>query len=459
MAVRTRFAPSPTGFLHIGGGRTALFCFLYARQKAGKFILRIEDTDQERSTKEAIDAILDAMEWMGLNWDEGPFYQMKHLARYEAVAETLVSEGHAYHCYCSKERLENLRKVQLENKEKPRYDGHCRDSKIVDKDKPHVIRFRTPLTGEVLVEDCVHGKVSVQNSELDDLVLVRSDGIPTYNFSVVVDDIDMKITHVIRGDDHLANTPRQINIIRALGATPPIYAHVPMILGGDGKRLSKRHGAVSVQYYRDMGILPQALLNYLVRLGWSFGDQEIFSLKEMIDNFDIMHLNKAHAVFNLEKLCWLNQHYIKEAEARDLVLPFKAQLEKFGVDLKEGPSLEDIIIAQKERAKTLLEMAEKSIFFFKEVEMDEKLKEKHLTTDAKVALAALKEAFSNLSSWEAKLIHESLVNTAERLNLKLGQVAQPLRLAVTGGLVSPPIDVTLVLLGKDKTLERLGAIA
>jgi len=394
MSIRTRFAPSPTGFLHVGSARTALYSWLYARRMGGKFILRIEDTDQERSTQEATQAILEAMEWLGLDWDEGPFYQTKHFDRYREVAENLLKSNHAYRCYCSKDRLEKLRAEQLENKKKPRYDGHCRDLKQNSSNTdPFVVRFRNPDTGQVVVEDCVHGRVVFQNEELDDLVILRSDGVPTYNFSVVVDDWDMKITHVIRGDDHLNNTPRQINMLKALGETQPIYAHIPMILGSDGKRLSKRHGAVSVQQYRDEGILPEALLNYLVRLGWSHGDQEIFSREEMIQSFDLTNLNNSAAAFNPEKLLWLNQHYLKTEEPAKLAKHLALQMEDLKIDVTKGPKLEDVLIAQRERAKTLREMAEKSKFFYQDFEIiHPEIKEKNLNKETLPALQKLRKA-------------------------------------------------------------------
>jgi glutamyl-tRNA synthetase len=335
--VRSRFAPSPTGFLHIGGVRTALFSWLQARRHGGTFVLRIEDTDRARSTEEAIQVILDGMEWLGLRADEGPLYQTDRFERYAEVAEQLRAQGDAYHCYCSKEELDEMRAAQMARGEKPRYDGRCRDRKEPKPGVPPVLRFRTPDEGEVVVDDKVFGRVVFDNRELDDLVLLRSDGVPTYNFSVVVDDMDMGITHVVRGDDHLNNTPRQINVYRALGAEPPVFAHVPMILGPDGAKLSKRHGAVSVLQYRQEGYLPEALLNYLVRLGWSHGDQEIFSLQEMIDLFDIADVNKSASSFNPEKLLWLNQHYIKEAPAARLAIDLQWQLERLGVDCSAGP--------------------------------------------------------------------------------------------------------------------------
>jgi len=456
MSVRTRFAPSPTGFLHVGGARTALYSWLFARQMKGQFILRIEDTDLERSSPEAVDAILEAMKWLELDWDEGPFYQTQHFERYQTVADQLLQSGHAYRCYCTKEHLEKLRETQLANKEKPRYDGRCRDLSKIAKDTPFVVRFRNPDTGAVVIEDCVRGEVVVQNSELDDLIIVRSDGTPTYNFTVVVDDWDMKITHVIRGDDHLNNTPRQINLLKALQANIPIYAHIPMILGSDGKRLSKRHGAVSVQHYQAEGILPQALLNYLVRLGWSHGDQEIFSREEMIQYFNLASVNKAPAAFNPEKLLWLNQHYIKTLPEAMVAQSLALQCQTLNLDLTQGPALEKVVIAQRDRAKTLLEMAQKSSFFYEEMkELDSDLKSQHFNAENRQALRVLYDRLGEISLWDAENLHNAINETAESLNMKLGKLAQPLRVAVTGGTVSPSIDITLELLGKARVLERL----
>jgi len=454
--VRTRFAPSPTGFLHIGGVRTALFSWLQARRHGGQFVLRIEDTDRARSTEEAIQVILDGMEWLGLRADEGPLYQTDRFDRYTEVAEQLMEQGHAYHCYCSKAELDEMRAAQMARGEKPRYDGRCRDRTEPREGVPPVVRFRNPDEGRVVVDDQVRGRVTFDNHELDDVVLLRSDGVPTYNFSVVVDDMDMGITHVVRGDDHLNNTPRQINIYRALGAEPPSFAHVPMILGPDGAKLSKRHGAVSVLQYRQEGYLPEALLNYLVRLGWSHGDQEIFSMDEMISMFDIGDVNKAASSFNPEKLLWLNQHYIKEAAAPRLALDLGWQLERLGVDCSEGPPLEGVADAYRERARTLHEMAQAAIFFYQDFEtFHEKAAKKHLGPDAVEPLKRLREGLAALEDWRAEPIHALVEGVAEALELKMGKVAQPLRVAVSGGPVSPPIDVTVALLGKDKTLERL----
>ncbi len=366
MRVRTRFAPSPTGYLHVGGARTALFSWLYARRHGGVFVLRIEDTDLERSTPESVNAILEGMAWLGLDYDEGPFYQTKRFDRYHEMTEKLLAEGKAYRCYCSRERLDALREEQMARKIKPRYDGHCRSCQDGDPERPHVIRFKNPIDGAVVVDDLIKGKVPFNNAELDDLIIRRSDGSPTYNFTVVVDDLEMEITHVLRGDDHINNTPRQINIYHALGATPPSFAHLPMILGPDGSRLSKRHGAVSVTQYRDDGYLPEALLNYLVRLGWSHGDQEIFSIDEMASLFGIEAINRAAASFDNEKLAWLNQHYIKSATPAHLATLLSPHLGALGVDPASGPDLVEVARVQQERAKTLQEMAAISLFIYRD---------------------------------------------------------------------------------------------
>jgi glutamyl-tRNA synthetase len=454
--VRTRFAPSPTGFLHIGGARTALYCWLYAQKMQGKFILRIEDTDLERSTPESVQAILDGMQWLKLNYDEGPYYQTKHFDRYKEVIQQLLTAGHAYRCYCSKERLTALREEQTEKKEKPRYDGLCRQRTDLG-EGDFVVRFKNPLEGVVEFNDLIRGKVTFANSELDDLIIARSDGSPTYNFTVVVDDNDMNVSHVIRGDDHINNTPRQINIFRALNANPPLYAHVPMILGPDGKRLSKRHGAEGVMQYRDDGYLPEALLNYLVRLGWSHGDQEVFSIQELIEYFDIKDINRAPAAFNVEKLLWLNQHYMKTLDPLYVANALSWHMEAQGINTQNGPLLADIVRAQCERTKTLKEMAERSRYFYEDVELSEEAKT-HFTPEIKPALLALVEKLQE-STWTKEGIHETLANIAEAHGLKLGKLAQPVRVAVTGGTVSPSIDLTMQLLGRDRVLERLKKVA
>ena len=456
MTVRTRFAPSPTGMLHIGGVRTALFCWLYARRKQGTFILRVEDTDRERSTEEAVQVILDGMEWLGLKADEGPYYQTRRMDRYREVIERLLRDGKAYRCYCTKEELEALRTDQLARKEKPRYDGRWRDRTDSRPGVDPVIRFKNPLEGEVVVDDVIHGRVVFDNRELDDLIIARADGSPTYNFCVVVDDMDMKVTDVIRGDDHLNNTPRQINMLRALDATPPVYAHVPMILGPDGAKLSKRHGAVSVLQYREEGYLPEALLNYLVRLGWSHGDQEVFTLEEMAQLFDIKDVNKSASAFNPDKLLWLNQQHMMRAPLYDLALQLKWQLERLDVQAKDLKQLEGIVAAQRERAKTLKEMAQASLFFFREFEQyDEKAARKNLTAESRPLLTMARERLLQLTPWAAPGVHAVLEDICTSTGVGLGKVAQPLRVAVSGGAVSPPIDATVALLGREATIRRI----
>ncbi len=456
MTVRTRFAPSPTGMLHIGGVRTALFSWLYARRHGGQFVLRIEDTDRERSTPEAIDVILEGMQWLGLDHDEGPFYQSQRMDRYREVIEIFLERGKAYRCYCSREDLEAMRAGQLARKEKPRYDGRCRDLSGPRPGVNPVVRFRNPDGGEVIVDDVVHGPVRFDSAELDDLIIARSDGTPTYNFSVVVDDYDMKITHVIRGDDHLNNTPRQINMLRALGVEPPVYAHVPMILGPDGSKLSKRHGALSVLSYRDEGFLPEGLLNYLGRLGWSHGDQEIFSIEEMIRLFDIGDVNKSASALNPEKMLWTNQQHILRSNPGHLGRYLAPMLEACGVSADDPQRVAAVAQVQQERAKTLKEMAENSLFFFREVtEYEGKAAKKHLNEGTTPLLEAVCERFAALPEWNAPAIHEVVMAVAGEHDVGMGRVAQPIRVAVSGGAVSPPIDVTLEILGRETTLARL----
>jgi len=457
MTVRTRFAPSPTGYLHIGGARTALFSWLHARRHGGAFVLRIEDTDLERSTAESVNAILEGMTWLGLEYDEGPFSQMDRMERYQEVIQQLIDKGQAYHCYCSRERLDELRAKQMARKEKPRYDGFCRHrTEPPPEGVPPVVRFRNPLEGLVVVDDMIRGRVVFDNNELDDLIIARSDGTPTYNFTVVVDDYDMRITHVIRGDDHLNNTPRQINILRALGAEPPRYAHVPMILGEDGKRMSKRHGAVSVMQYHDDGYLPEAVLNYLVRLGWSNGDQEIFSVDEMVALFDVADVNNSASVFNTGKLQWLNQHYIKVSPPEHIAHHLSRHLGCLGIDPAEGPDLVAVVRVQQERAKTLVEMAEISTFFYRDFDTyDEAAARKHLTPASAVALRHLREVLAGQAGWTAEALHQAVADTAAALDVKMGKVAQPLRVAICGRAASPGIDVTLELVGREATLRRI----
>ena len=459
MTVVTRFAPSPTGHLHIGGARTALFSWLYARRQGGRFILRVEDTDRERSTDEYVQAILEGMAWLGLEHDDGPYYQTQRFDRYRQIIERMLAEGTAYRCYCSRERLDALRAEQMAAKEKPRYDGLCRDRQ----DPPPegvspVVRFRNPTDGQVVFEDLVRGPIAFDNAELDDLIIARSDGTPTYNFTVVVDDADMGVTHVIRGDDHINNTPRQINLLRAISVTPPAYAHVPMILGADGQRLSKRHGAVSVLQYRDDGYLPEALLNYLVRLGWSHGDQEIFSRQEMIDLFDLAAVHRAPSTFNPDKLLWLNQHYLKTEDPGYVAGHLQPHLAALGVDPGAGPDLAEVVRALRERSKTLVEMAEGARFFFAEhVAYDEKAVAKHLGEEGRRALGAAQAALTDLTEWTIEAIHGVIETVAASGGWKMGQVAQPLRVAVSGTAVSPPIDQTLHLLGRTVSLARIEA--
>ena len=456
MTIRTRFAPSPTGYLHVGGARTALFSWLYARKHGGTFVLRIEDTDLERSTAESVNAILEGMTWLGLEYDEGPFYQTHRFDRYRELTDRLLAEGKAYHCYCSKEELDAMREEQMARKEKPRYDGRCRHRTEPRAGVAPVVRFRNPDDGEVVIEDMVKGRIVVRNAELDDLIIARSDGSPTYNFTVVVDDLDMNITHVIRGDDHVNNTPRQINILKALGAEPPRYGHVPMILGADGARLSKRHGAVSVMQYRDDGYLPEALLNYLVRLGWSHGDQEIFSIDQMIELFDAPDINHSASTFNPDKLLWLNHHYLMHGDPVHVAHHLRWHLGRLGIDPTGGPDPVEVVKAQRERTKTLVEMAEASVFFYHDFhQYDEKAARKNLSSEAMPGLRALRENLGALRPWRRESIHDLIAATADEQGMKMGGVAQPLRVAVSGGAVSPPIDLTLEILGQEKTLARI----
>jgi len=454
--MRTRFAPSPTGYLHVGGARTALFAWLHARRHGGEFILRIEDTDRKRSTPESVDAILEGMAWLGLDYDEGPIFQSDRFDRYHQVIERLLDEGKAYRCYCNRERLDRVRAEQMARKIKPRYDGHCRErTDPLPKGTPYVVRFRNPPTGEVTVNDIIRGTVTFRNDELDDLIIARADGSPTYHLTVVVDDIDMEITHVIRGDDHLNNTPRQINILSALGAPLPRYAHVPMIMGSDGQRLSKRHGAVSVTQYRSEGYLPEALLNYLVRLGWSYGDQEIFSLDEMVELFDISDVNRAAASFDTEKLSWLNQHYTKYIDPTHIARYLSWHMGRIGIDPTEGPDLVEVVMVQRERAKTLGEMAANSYYFYKDPAEYDTGAKKHLSKKISGTLQKLHDRLTKLEDWSTTKIHQAMEDVTEQEQIKFGKLAQPLRVAVTGRTFSPPIDITLELVGRTRTLQRI----
>ncbi len=456
MNIKTRFAPSPTGYLHVGGARTALFSWLYAQQHQGQFVLRIEDTDRERSTQASVDAILDGMAWLGLNYDEGPYYQTQRFDRYKAVIQQLMDQGDAYYCYCSKDELETLRAEQMSRKEKPRYDGRCRHGENVRDDLTPVIRFKNPTEGAVVISDCVKGNITINNSELDDLIIARGDGSPTYNLTVVIDDWDMGINYVIRGDDHINNTPRQINILKALGVEPPHYAHLPMILGDDGSRLSKRHGAVSVMQYRDEGFLPQAVLNYLVRLGWSHGDQEIFSISEMVEHFDLTSVNVSASTFNTEKLLWLNHQYIMTTDPEQITPHLQWHFDDQEINVADGPELESVVVALRERSKTLKEIAAASRYFYEDFESyDEKAAKKNFRGDAVEVLRQLLTQFSAIAEWDGEVLHQIVLDTAQTMDLKLGKVAQPLRVAVSGQAATPGIDVTLSLLGRSKTLKRI----
>ena len=458
LMIRTRFAPSPTGYLHIGGARTALFSWAYARRHGGQFILRVEDTDLERSTEASTQAILDGMAWLDLDYDEGPFYQMKRLSRYQEVVEQLLRDGHAYYCYASREELETMREGQRARGEKPRYDGRWRDSSATPPAGViPVIRFKTPRDGEVTFNDLVKGPITVANNELDDLVLMRGDGVPTYNFGVVVDDLDMNITHVIRGDDHVNNTPRQINIIKALGAALPEFAHVPMILGHDGERLSKRHGAVSVMQYRDEGYLPEALVNYLARLGWSHGDEEMFTREQLVEWFDLKHISHSPARFNSEKLDLLNQQYLKtvdDARLAELVRPL-LQVREANPDAG-GPPLSAVVALLKTRANQIPEIADAAVYFYRTLQPTAELKAQHLTAETLPALRTLAERLQSVV-WSAPEIGALLKAVAAEHGLKMGQVGIPMRVAVCGETQTPSLDVTLQLIGRDTVLSRLKA--
>lgn len=457
MTIRTRFAPSPTGYLHIGGARTALFSWLYARKHGGQFVLRIEDTDLERSSEESVNAILEGMTWLGLEYDEGPFYQTHRFDRYKEIIQQLFDTGHAYHCYCSKDEVDTMREAQMARKEKPRYDGRCRHrtEPAPDGVQP-VVRFKNPAEGQVVVNDMVRGKVVFQNTELDDLIIARSDGTPTYNLTVVVDDMDMKINHVIRGDDHLNNTPRQINILSALGAEPPVYAHVPMIMGDDGKRLSKRHGAVSVMQYREDGYLPEAVINFLSRLGWSHGDQEIFSVDELTQLFDVKDINQSSSSMNTSKLQWLNQHYIKESPPEHIAHHLSYYLGKLNIDPTQGPKLTEVIIAQRERAKTLVDLAGACQFYYHDfADYHAKSAKKAFKPEAVEILQQVKQVMTTLDDWTRENLHQLIADVVEKLEVGFGKVGMPLRLAVTGGSPSPDLDLTLYLVGKDACLRRI----
>lgn len=462
MTVRTRFAPSPTGFLHIGGARTALFSWAYARKHAGEFVLRIEDTDVARSTPEAVQAILDGMNWLGLNWDEGPFYQMQRMDQYKRVIQQLLDEGKAYLCYSSREELDAMREQQMQAGQKPRYDGRWRPEAgktlpVVPAGVDPVIRFKNPLTGNVVWDDLVKGQISIANEELDDLIISRADGTPTYNFCVVVDDWEMGITQVIRGDDHVNNTPRQINLLLALGAQIPQYAHLSMILGDDGQKLSKRHGAVSVMQYHEEGYLPEAVLNYLARLGWSHGDDEIFSMEQFCSWFGLDHVTPSAAQFNTEKLNWLNGHYIKQADLARLADDVAQRLAQAGVSVHDAVDLQAVIALYRDRAQTLNQLADSVAYFFRKPELDAAAVDKHVTADI---LPVMNDLFTVLEGleWSQENLHHAIEQAVTSNGLKFPKVAMPLRVMITGGGQSPSIDAVMALLGKSESLARMQAI-
>ncbi len=456
MKVRTRFAPSPTGYLHIGGARTALFSWLYAKKNQGDFILRVEDTDRERSSDESVQAILDGMKWLGLDYDEGPFFQTERYDLYRQVIEKLLETGHAYHCYCSKERLDEMRELATAEKRKPRYDGTCRHrTEPVDGVRP-VVRFRTPETGTVVIDDLVKGPIEIDNAELDDLVICRSDGNPTYNLTVVADDIDMGITHVVRGDDHINNTPRQIHIFQALQAPLPAFAHLPMILGDDGKRMSKRHGAVSVTQYSEDGILPDAMLNYLARLGWSHGDQELFSVAELKEYFALEDCQRSGSVFDKTKLLWVNQQHLSKLSSDELGALLAAELHARQINTEGGPDVSRLALLLRDRAQTIKEMAQQSkIYYIDDFDFDDKAATKHLRPVAFDVMQALSEKLKACEQWDAAALKEVLDSVAEELGVGFGKIGQPLRVALTGGSASPDIAETLAMIGQARSVHRV----
>ena len=459
--VRTRFAPSPTGYLHIGGARTALFNYLFARHHGGKFILRIEDTDRERSTPEAIQAILDAMKWLELDYDEGPFYQTERYPLYRQRVQELLAMGKAYPCTCTAADLDAKRQLAMKEKRKPSYDGTCRPVEGViaalPTDRPYTIRFRTPREGTTVVKDLIKGDVVFDNRELDDLIIARTDGTPTYNFCVVIDDIDMAISHIIRGDDHLSNTPRQIHFYQALGSPLPQFAHVPLILGTDKARLSKRHGATSVMAYRDMGYFPEAVVNYLVRLAWSHGDQEIFTRQELIDMFGLENVGKAAGVFNPEKFLWVNFHYLKSKPLRQLAEDIVPYIQAKGYPVPPDRQwLEKMIATLRERAKTLVELVDMAVYFLTDqIIYDDKAAAKYLTAAAADSMTSLAGKLAALSDFSEVNIERAFASTLEELGLKMGELAQPVRVALTGSMVSPGIHDVIAVLGKERSVTRL----
>ncbi|UVK76648.1 MAG: glutamate--tRNA ligase [Sodalis sp. Fle] len=457
MKIKTRFAPSPTGYLHVGGARTALYSWLFARSQGGKFVLRIEDTDRERSTQPAIGVIMDGMHWLNLDWDEGPYFQTKRFDRYNAVIDEMLIQGTAYKCYCSKERLDILRETQMANGKKPRYDGCCRDNyEYLFANGPCVVRFRNPQKGSVIFNDQIRGPIEFSNQELDDLIIRRTDGSPTYNLCVVIDDADMEITHVIRGEEHINNTPRQINIFKALGAPIPEYAHVSMILGADGKKLSKRHGSMGVMQYRDAGFLPEALLNYLVRLGWSFGDQEFFTVEQMKQWFNLDAISKSASNFNIEKLLWLNHHYINHLPADYVATYLSWHIQQQSIDICTGPRLPELVKLLGKRCKTLKEMVASSSYFYQEFsEFNADAAKKHLQPVAIQPLQVVREKLAALTVWTPVSVYEAIVQTADKLEVGMGKVGMPLRVAVTGSGQSPALHITVHAIGQARSLSRI----
>jgi len=450
--MKSRFAPSPTGYLHIGGARTALFAWLWAKKNESKFVLRIEDTDKNRSTQDSVNAILQGMEWLGLSYDEGPIYQSDRLERYTEIISQLLVEGKAYYCECTKSRLEEMREAQIANGDKPKYDGCCRDKKLTS----GAVRFLNPDNGTVSFYDYVKGKIEIANCELDDLIIARSDGSPTYNLTVVIDDHDMEIECVVRGDDHLNNTPKQINLYESLDWNIPRFAHVPMILGADGSRLSKRHGAVNVMSYRDAGYLPKALLNYIVRLGWSHGDQEIFSIDEMINLFALENINKSSASFNQDKLDWINHSYIKTSVINELVSELEWHLNQLSVNLNDGPDIKEVIEALRDRSKSLVDMAKSCVMFYHDFEdFDSTLAIKFFNLESRLVLADLLKNLNNLEKWTTENIHEVIQNICKDRNIGFGKVGQPFRLAISGDGNAGSIDKCAQLVGKERVLVRL----
>ncbi|WP_411267233.1 glutamate--tRNA ligase [Aquitalea palustris] len=462
MMIRTRFAPSPTGYLHIGGVRTALFSWAYARKNNGVFVLRIEDTDLERSTPESVKAIMDGMHWVGLDYDEGPFYQTQRFDRYKEVIQQLLESGHAYRCYCSKDELETMRAEQEAKGEKPRYDRRWRPEEgktlpAIPADVEPVIRFRTPLDGTVAWDDAVKGRIEFSNTELDDLIIARPDGSPTYNFCVVVDDWDMQITHVIRGDDHVNNTPRQINILKALNAPLPVYGHLPMILNEDGQKMSKRRDAVSVVDYADKGILPEALLNYLARLGWGHGDDEFFDMQQFVEWFSLEAVSASASRFNQEKFLWLNAQHIKAADNSRLAALIAPRLAAAGVDTSSGPAIEDVIALVKERVQDLNALALEVDYFYQKREAAAADVEKHLAGDAVARMGRFADKLAALDSWTAASIHELFKPFCAEEGIKMGQLGMPLRVLVCGTTQTPSVDAVLAVIGKEEVLRRLRA--